>query len=541
MTGYFRAVAIDYDGTLVEGGPPDAKTLDALAAVRDSNRKLVLVTGRILGELREVFPAVDVWFDAVVAENGGVLAIPDGPVYTLASAVSPTLDRALDFAAIPSRRGQVLLEIDAEYGGAAMSLIGGLELDCQILRNRGAAMILPIGVSKATGLARALDKLGLSPHNCVGIGDAENDHALLDACEIGVAAPGALLSLRAHADVVLARGELPGLLTRIARDDLAGVDAARWRLELGHDGEEVVTLPASRANLSITGPPGSGKSYLAGLLCEQLLELGYSSLVLDLEGDHVGLSALGRVIVVGGDHLPPEPDELPALLRHHVDSTLVVDLSGRPDEMRRTYARRALAEIQHLRDECGLPQWVVVEEAHLPLGVGTGETELEFDQKGICLVTYRPDDIAARCCDAVIALELEGPATLAWRDQTSRAFVPASRDTAHVRHLHKYEHQELPEHRRFFFRDGRGLTGRVAGSLLRFRDDLEASSLDVLRHHARSREISRWIRDVLLDVRLANQIRGIEASVDSSGSEREVAMLKRELVSLIGDHCGVAA
>ena len=50
--------------------------------------------------------------------------------------------------------------------------------------NKGAVMVLPSGVNKATGLAAALAELGLSPHNVVGVGDAENDHALLDAVRV---------------------------------------------------------------------------------------------------------------------------------------------------------------------------------------------------------------------------------------------------------------------------------------------------------------------------------------------------------------------
>ena len=51
--------------------------------------------------------------------------------------------------------------------------------DLQQGRGDGAAL----GVNKATGLAAALDELGLSPHNVVGVGDAENDHAFLPVCE----------------------------------------------------------------------------------------------------------------------------------------------------------------------------------------------------------------------------------------------------------------------------------------------------------------------------------------------------------------------
>ena len=50
--------------------------------------------------------------------------------------------------------------------------------------NKGAVMILPSGVNKATGLAAALEELGLSPHNVVGVGDAENDHAFLERLRV---------------------------------------------------------------------------------------------------------------------------------------------------------------------------------------------------------------------------------------------------------------------------------------------------------------------------------------------------------------------
>ncbi len=43
-------------------------------------------------------------------------------------------------------------------------------------------MILPPGVNKAIGLAHALRDLGLSPHNVVGVGDAENDFSFLRHC-----------------------------------------------------------------------------------------------------------------------------------------------------------------------------------------------------------------------------------------------------------------------------------------------------------------------------------------------------------------------
>ena len=48
-------------------------------------------------------------------------------------------------------------------------------------------MILPAWVTKGAGMTEALADMGLSRHNAIGVGDAENDHSLLDACEVGAA------------------------------------------------------------------------------------------------------------------------------------------------------------------------------------------------------------------------------------------------------------------------------------------------------------------------------------------------------------------
>src|SRR5437879_6536310 len=71
---YF-ALATDYDGTIAQHSLVDENTLEALRRFRDSGRKLILVTGRELSDLRNVFPALDL-FDRIVAENGALLYRP---------------------------------------------------------------------------------------------------------------------------------------------------------------------------------------------------------------------------------------------------------------------------------------------------------------------------------------------------------------------------------------------------------------------------------------------------------------------------------
>ena len=52
----YQVLAADYDGTLATDGVVDEKTVEAIHRLRDSGRKLVLVTGRIIEQLIQTFP-----------------------------------------------------------------------------------------------------------------------------------------------------------------------------------------------------------------------------------------------------------------------------------------------------------------------------------------------------------------------------------------------------------------------------------------------------------------------------------------------------
>src|SRR5215472_9329495 len=71
----FRLLACDYDRTIATEGVVDEAVRAALRRVRDSGRRLVLVTGRNMAELLDVFTDLQL-FDRVVVENGAVLLDP---------------------------------------------------------------------------------------------------------------------------------------------------------------------------------------------------------------------------------------------------------------------------------------------------------------------------------------------------------------------------------------------------------------------------------------------------------------------------------
>jgi haloacid dehalogenase-like hydrolase len=177
---YFKAVAIDFDGTLAEGGAPSPSVRAAVRSVRDLGLRLLLVTGRTLADLRQVFPDVDEHFDLTVAENGAILRAAEGH-RRLARPIDPELAKALQGRGLSVQSGEVILACDAVHDAEVFEEIRRLDLDCQLIRNRGALMVVPAGVTKASGLGAGLRELGLSAHSAIAIGDAENDLALLEA------------------------------------------------------------------------------------------------------------------------------------------------------------------------------------------------------------------------------------------------------------------------------------------------------------------------------------------------------------------------
>src|SRR5690606_26659205 len=75
LSVYFLALAADYDGTLAHGGVVDRETQNALVRLKETGRRLILVTGRELEDLKSVCRELDM-FDRVVVENGALLYDP---------------------------------------------------------------------------------------------------------------------------------------------------------------------------------------------------------------------------------------------------------------------------------------------------------------------------------------------------------------------------------------------------------------------------------------------------------------------------------
>lgn len=543
-----RTVALDYDGTIARDGRVDPDVLAAIGELRAKGVVVVLVTGRILNDLRCHLGSLRP-FDAVVAEEGAVLAFPpSGSSRLLASAPSATLLDALRAAGVDAIAGQCLIECDASHAQTVLARIQAFELPLVIHFNRGRMMVLPQAISKATGLMEALRTLRLSAHNALAVGDGENDHELLRACEVGVAVEWGSAALRREADEVLVgpgpEAVAPYVRARGAEEQLPVV-GRRHRLLCGRrrDGDELY-LPVHGGNVLITGDPVSGKSWLAGLLAEQMVLQGYSLCVVDPEGDYGELTVLPGVRRLGREDPLPGARDLERLFAYP-DASAVVDLSRRPNAEKPSYVRWLVAQLADLRRRTGLPHGVLVDEAHYFLHEPDRAAALDLASGGHVLVSYQasrldpglvgecPHVFVTRATDAREARllhELRG----AGQDETAWARELASpeieeavllpdapggalvrfrlspRITHHVRHEHKYLDTPLADALAFRFRGRTRLAGRRVHTLREFLDVLDCARVEDIDGHLQSGDFSRWVRDVFRDPALADRLAELE-------------------------------
>jgi hydroxymethylpyrimidine pyrophosphatase-like HAD family hydrolase len=224
----YLALATDYDGTLATKGRVDEETLAAIARLRESGRKFILVTGRELDELHEVFPHLDLC-EWIVAENGALLYQPATQEEKMLGEPPPEeFVRVLrERGVTPLSVGRVILATWQPHDSTVLAAIRELGLQQQVILNKDAVMVLPPGVDKATGLRSVSNEIGLSLHNIVGIGDAENDLAFLDICGCAIAVANALPMLKERVDFVTQGDRGAGvveLIDRLIASDLAEVE-----------------------------------------------------------------------------------------------------------------------------------------------------------------------------------------------------------------------------------------------------------------------------------------------------------------------------
>lgn len=565
----YHALACDYDGTLASHGAVCPETFKALERIRRSGRKLILVTGRDLPDLLRAFPGIEV-FEKVAAENGALLYDPATREETQLAEPAPQNLVCLlkEKGVTPLSVGRSIIATWEPHQTATLEAIRELGLEHHVVFNKGAVMILPSGVNKATGLETALAELKLSPHNVVAVGDAENDHALLNMCECAASVANAVPLLKEHSDFVASQPNGAGvaeLIGHMLDSDLKEIEPrlARHEIPLGKakNGEELRLKPYGE-NIMIAGASGSGKSKLTAGILERLARCGYQFCIIDPEADYAGFN---QAMVIGEAKRAPKPDEVMSLLDDR-RANVVVNLLGVRIEDRPSYFESLLPRLQQLRMHTGRPHWMVIDESHhlLPAHWEKPSLAMPQDFSGVMLITVHPAHVSRTFLSAIDAFIIVGgspretgqtireipgrrltgevPAkldpgeALLWRrNQEPVIFrsLPASEDWR--RHQRKYAVGELGADRSFYFRGPEGRLNLRAQNLVLFLQIGRGVDDETWMYHLRNRDYSNWLREKIKDDELAKEVEAVElrAGIPADQARRlvEAAVQKRYTAS----------
>jgi Cof subfamily protein (haloacid dehalogenase superfamily) len=258
----YRLVATDLDGTLLRSdGSVSTRTRDALAAATAAGAAHIVVTGRAVPWTRDILEDLDYRGLAVCGQGAQVYDAGERRLLT-----SVTLDRQL--------AGVAIAKIEAETGplylaasrdgldgdvlvGPGYRIMGALpgkpftdasdlwsaplnkiylqhptltddELAEVALRTAGGFVgvtmagagiveLLPLGLTKATGLSLAARRLGVKAADTIAFGDMPNDIPMFAWSGHGVAMANAHEDLKAVADEVTASHDEDGIAVVLER------------------------------------------------------------------------------------------------------------------------------------------------------------------------------------------------------------------------------------------------------------------------------------------------------------------------------------
>jgi len=554
----YQIAAFDYDGTIAHHGKVTEEVIEALKQVKASKRKIILVTGRELDELKSIFPEHNI-FDRIVAENGALIYNPATLEERLIGEKPPEsfIQDLKKHNVSPLSVGRVIVATWEPHQNVVLEAIKKSGIERQVIFNKGAVMVLPAGINKAKGLSSVLKELNFSMHNVVAIGDAENDSAMLQAAECAVVVKNALPALKETVDWVTNTDHGEGvieMINQLLKDDLNTLDKKLERhfLDFGNkfDGNEYKITPY-RKGILLAGESGGGKTTLTTFFLEGLINRQYQFCLVDPEGDYTELR--GTVNAGDSEHLPVIEEIIKLLknpLQNVVVNTLAIPLHDRPE-----FFNRLLSALLELRTTFGHPHWFIFDEAHhlIPTGAASTFFNIPGDLNNFMLVTTEPELInpsiishtdliivignepgaiinqysilkKTTCPDIPIKKLNKGEA-LIWESWKENPFLIRIEKPAQLmqRHKKKYATGDMQDNSFYFRGPGKKLNLK-ANNLMIFIQMAEGVDDDTWMYHFGKKEYSNWFRDAVHDDELADSAEKIEERETDAGKSKEAIL-----------------
>ncbi len=558
----YLVLATDYDGTLANQGLVTEAVMEKLKQLQGAGRKGILVTGREMKDLVVVFPGYKI-FDYIVAENGALIhETATGKETMLGPAPDLAFVRALQEKGVhPISVGKVIIATWEPYEQAVLDTIKTCGIERQVIFNKGAVMILPSGINKATGLQALLRVLHLSLHNTVAVGDAENDSALLQAAECSVAVSNALPALKAVSDWVTDAAHGNGvneLIDGLIANDLSFLNGrlSRHYLELGTEEEgHAFAICPYRSGILLSGVSGSGKTTFTLSIIESLVSKGYQFCLVDPEGDYLELP---DSVVLGSGTSLPSIEEIKELLKDPVQNlvicTLSIPLADRP-----AFFVRLMPALLDMRRRYGHPHWLLLDEAHhlVPTAPEVSLDWLPDDFNNFILISTSPHALGPAMLSKIGMLLTIGknpsypfeqfcgrlgipvPANIPslaedeiciWeRDDTRPPYKAKFRLPLQLqqRHKKKYAQGDMGGNS-FVFTGPQNKLHLKANNLLLFKHLAEGIDSDTWLFHLHRKDYTKWFRDTVHDEELAR------VGAEAEGMKDPGASLKH-IVDFIGN------
>ena len=558
---YVVALATDYDGTLAEDGVVAKATLDALRLFKQSGRKLILVTGRELPDLRRVFADFEL-FDLAVVENGAVLVDPaTGEEIPLGDESPPPFRRRAPASQCHAAIGwpQYRRDLGAERKDCPRHHPrprAGVADRLQQGRRHGAPGRHQQG-ERAGGGAGAVAAVAAQCCRDRGCGERSRLSARLRLRGRG---RKRLPMVKEDADLVASMPRGAGVAETIGRildGDLAETASGieRQTIEFAHTSEgEPVRLHPQCGGTLIVGTSGGGKSTVATGLIEQIMERGFQFCIVDPEGDYDDLEG---AVGLGDAKAPPRVPEVAELLGNP-EQNVVINLLGIDVADRPSFLSELMPALSQLRVETARPHWLVIDEAHhlLPSAWHGAPLILPREFPANVLITIDPEHVAAEALQAVeylVALgdeadhvveafcqmvgerapppfgrPLDRGQALFWsrRSRELRLVSTIQPRQERQRHSRKYAEGELGEDKSFYFQGPEGALNLRAQNLALFMQIAEGIDDRTWLHRLRAGDYSRWLKDKIKDSELADEVAAIESDQALSPSDSRLGVKK---------------
>jgi len=554
----YLILACDYDGTLAKDGRVSEKTCQSLKRLHDSGIKLLLVTGREIEDLKKVFNHFKI-FEKIVAENGALIYDPHsketkhlGP---------PPLKEFIELAKKKGitkySAGEVIFATWKPFENMVIETIRDLGLELQVIFNKDAVMVLPSGINKATGLKEALNMMGYSPHNLIGIGDAENDHAFLELCEFSAAVKNAIPALKESVDYVAEEDHGDGvseLIEIILKNDYSKIKNKNKKSSIlfGWDeNKNEIKIPIAENSILITGSSGGGKTTMAAAILEQLVEKEYQFCLIDPEGDYTEF----KNAVLEGSNGIPSVGIIQNVLQNPKQNCIVnmtnISLHDRP-----SFFQNLFPALVSLRSTYGRPHFIIIDETHHLMPESTFPVNLKAKELNQFLFnTVRPSHVANLILSsATIVLALGDEAekdlkeffkaidkkmpeipkgkfkSFLWNRDKRKIYAIAENASPKVklkRHIKKYAESDLGKDKSFIFTGPEKKLKLKAQNVMFFIRIAEGIDEKTWTFHLKKNDYSGWFRKIIKDEDLAKEIKKIEENKNLSPKKSKELIIKK--------------